>query len=51
MSDFECFTWLFIIMYRGILMKLFFYMKKKILFLKAFYNNLIAKNRFVIKCM
>ena len=48
MSDFECFTRLFNMMHIFILN--YFYFFEDIHFLKAFYNSLTAKNRFVIKC-
>ena len=52
MSDFEYFTRLFDMMHINKIISIFFtFTKKDIHFLKAFYNSLTAKNRFVIKCM
>jgi len=51
MSDFECFTRLFDMMHINKIISIFFtFTEKDIHFLKAFYNSLTAKNRFVIKC-
>ena len=49
MSAIECFTQLFDMMHINRIIP-FFYIKKGTHFLKSFYNNLIAKNRFVTEC-
>jgi len=48
MSDIECFTRLFDMMHINGIISIFL-CGKKIHFLKAFYNSLTAKSRFVIK--